>query len=35
MIGSAKVIEAAFVSEAMKVPIAILWPQKAPPGTAS
>ena len=31
MIGSVKVIEAAFVSELMKVPIAILWPQKDPP----
>ena len=35
MIGSVKVIEAAFVSEPMKVPIAILWPQKGPPGTSS
>ena len=31
MIGSVKLIEAAFVSEPMKVPIAILWPQKGPP----
>jgi len=30
MIGSVKVIEAAFVSEPMKVPIAILWLQKDP-----
>ena len=30
MIGSVKVIEAAFVSEPMKVSIAILWPQKGP-----
>ena len=31
MIGLVKVIEAASVSEPTKVPIAILWPQKAPP----
>ena len=31
MIGSVKVAEAAVVSEPMKVPIAILWPQKGPP----
>ena len=31
MIGLIKVIEAAYVSEPMKVPIAILWPQKGPP----
>ena len=31
MIGSVSVIEAAVISEHMKVPIAILWP----PGTAS
>ena len=31
MIGLVKVIEAAYVSEPTKVPIAILWPQKAPP----
>ena len=30
MIGSVKVIEATVVSEPMKVPIAILWPQKGP-----
>ena len=30
MIGSVKVIEAAYANEPMKVPIAILWPQKAP-----
>ena len=30
MIGLVKVIEAVFVSEPMKVPIAILWPQKGP-----
>ena len=30
MITSVKVIEAAYVSELMKVPIAILWPQKGP-----
>ena len=30
MIGSVNVIVAAFVSEAMKVPVAILWPQKGP-----
>ena len=32
MIGSITVIEAAYVSEPMKVRIAIMWPQK---GTAS
>ena len=30
MIGSTKVIEAAFVIEPMKVLITILWPQKGP-----
>ena len=30
MIGLVKVIEAADFSEPMKVPIAILWPQKGP-----
>ena len=35
MIGSVKMKEAAYVSEPMKVPIAILWPQKGPPGTVS
>ena len=30
MIGWVEVIEAGFVSEPMKVPIAILWPQKGP-----
>ena len=31
MIGLVKVIEAVFVNEPMKVPIAILWPPKGPP----
>ena len=31
IIGSVKVIEVAIDSEPMKVPIAILWPQKGPP----